>query len=66
MCQEAGIHGKKANHSLRATGATILFNAQVPEKMIKEITGHRSLKDLPWHKAGCVKGDGWRCWILIL
>ena len=46
LCQEAGIAGKKTNHSLRATGATTLFNAQVPEKMIKEITGHHSSKAL--------------------
>lgn len=41
MCQEAGI-APKTNHSLRATGATALFTANVPEKMIKEVTGHRS------------------------
>ena len=46
MCQEAGIQGRKTNHSLRATGATALFNAQVPEKMIKEVTGHHSSKAL--------------------
>ena len=39
--QEAGIQGKNTDHSLRATGATTMFNAQVPEKMIK-VTGHRS------------------------
>ena len=33
-------------HSLRATGATTMFNAQVPEKMIKEVTGHCSSKAL--------------------
>ena len=42
MCQEAGIADKKTNHSLRATGASALFNAGVPEKMIREVTGHRS------------------------
>ena len=31
MCKEAGIE-KKSNHSLRATGATALFNGGVPEK----------------------------------
>ena len=40
------IAGKKTNHSLRATEPTTLFNAQVPEKMIKEITGHHSSKAL--------------------
>ena len=40
-----GIEGK-TNHSLRATGATETFRACVPEKIIKEHTGHRSLKAL--------------------
>ena len=45
ICKEAGIE-KKTNHSLRATGATAMFAAGVPEKMIKEVTGHRSSKAL--------------------
>ena len=40
-CEKAGIQGK-TNHSLRATGATRLFAANVPEKLIQERTGHRS------------------------
>ena len=46
MCKEAGIVGCKTNHSLRATGASELFEAGVPEKIIKEQTGHRSLEAL--------------------
>ena len=42
MCSEAGIHEKETNHSLRATGASALFNAGVPEKLIRDVTGHRS------------------------
>ena len=42
MCSEAGIHEKKTNHSLRATGASALFNAGVSEKLIRDVTGHRS------------------------
>ena len=42
MCKEAGIEEKKTNHSLRATGASAMFTANVPEKMIREVTGHRS------------------------
>ena len=45
MFQEVGIEGK-TNHSLRATGATRLFEANVPEKLIKERTGHKSLDAL--------------------
>ena len=46
MCQLAGIPGHKTNHSLRATGASQLFQASVPEKIIQERTGHRSLEAL--------------------
>ena len=42
MCKEAGIQEKKTNHTLRAIGATALFNAGVPEKLIRDVTGHRS------------------------
>ncbi len=46
MCLIAGIKGKKTNHSLRATGATEFYSADVPDKKIKERTGHRSFKCL--------------------
>ena len=42
MCKEAGITEKKTNHSLRATGASALFHANVPDKLIREVTGHKS------------------------
>jgi len=41
MRKEAGLNGK-TNHSLRATGATAMFKANVPEKMIRGVTGHQS------------------------
>ncbi len=41
MFDQVGILGK-TNHSLRATGATRLFEANVPEKLIQERTGHRT------------------------
>ena len=41
MCRDAGI-AKKTNHSLRATGASALFHAGVPEKLIQDVTGHLS------------------------
>ena len=34
------------NHSLHATGATTLFQNNVPEKVIQKLTGHRSLDAL--------------------
>ena len=45
MFERIGVGGK-TNHSLRATGATEMFRAGVPEKIIQERTGHRSLKAL--------------------
>ena len=45
MCAEAGI-SRKTNHSLRATGATSLFQSEIPEKIIQKTTGHRSLEAL--------------------
>ena len=46
MCQLANVGGNKTNHSLRATGATSLYEKGVPEKIIQERTGHRSLEAL--------------------
>ena len=42
MCEAAGIKEKKTNHSLRSTGATAMFSANVPEKLIRDVTGHQS------------------------
>ena len=46
MCKEAGVLGKKTNHSLRVSGATNLYAAGVPEKIIQSRTGHTSLEAL--------------------
>ena len=46
VCRNAGLEGHKTNHSLRATGATEMYRGNVPEKLIQERTGHRSLKSL--------------------
>ena len=45
ICEDAGI-APRMNHSLRATGATALFQADVPERIIQKTTGHRSLDSL--------------------
>ena len=45
MSVEAGI-SSKTNHSLRATGASTLFQANVPERIIQKTTGHRSVEAL--------------------
>ena len=46
MCKQAGVLGNKTNHSLRAAGATQMYDSGVPEKLIQERTGHRSLEAL--------------------
>ena len=46
MCQLANIPGHHTNPSLRATGATELYTASVPEKIIQERTGHCSVECL--------------------
>ena len=40
-----GVSGK-TNHSLRATGASEMFEAGVPEKIVQERTRHRSTEAL--------------------
>ena len=46
MCSQAGVSGKKTNHSLRASAITSLFRAGVSEKVIQDRSGHRSLDGL--------------------
>ena len=46
MCAEAGLSKDFSNHSLRAYGATTLFQAKVPEKLIQMRPGHKSLEAL--------------------
>ena len=46
MFSKGNTKGKFTNYSLRASGTTELFQKEVPEKVIQEITGHRSLKAL--------------------
>ena len=45
ICQDAGIQ-ENSNHSLRATGATSMFQANISEQIIQKRTGHRSLQAL--------------------
>jgi hypothetical protein len=46
MCSLAGIEGRITNHSMRATSVTQMYATGVPEKVIQERTGHRSLEAL--------------------
>ena len=44
LSKKSGIPVRYTNHSLRATAITRMFNAEVEEKVIAEISGYRSLK----------------------
>ena len=46
MCKEGEFDTTFTNHSLRAYGATKVFQAKVPEKLIQQHTGHQSLEVL--------------------
>ena len=46
MFAKIGAKENYTNHSLRATAMTRMFNLGVPEKIISEKSGHRSLEAL--------------------
>ena len=46
MSKSANLEQTYTNHSLRATGVTQMFQASVPEKLIMERSGHRSIEGL--------------------
>ena len=46
MCTEAGILGRKTNHSLRAHAATELFQVGIHGKVIQDYPDHSTLEGL--------------------
>ena len=42
LCKSACLQGKFTSHSLRATSASRMYQSDVPEQVIKEVTGHKS------------------------
>lgn len=50
MCQAAGIQGRKTGHSGKVTCATMLYQQNFSDQLIKERTGHRSLEALHKYK----------------
>lgn len=46
MCKDAGTKVRYTNHSLRATAMMRMYNQRVPEKLIAEKSGHRSIEAL--------------------
>lgn len=45
-CQNAGVQGKKTNHSLRKSTVAELSSAGIPPHKIIKITGHRNVQSL--------------------
>ena len=46
MSKKAGLGTVYTNHSLRATSTSMMYTHDIPEKVIAETTGHRSLAGL--------------------
>ena len=46
LCKEACLGVEYTNHSLRATAITRMYEGGVPENIISEKSGHRSIKGL--------------------
>jgi hypothetical protein len=64
MCKDAKIDGHFTNHSLRASGATELFQHNIPERVIQEFTGHRSVKALRQYEKAALEQKQAACNIL--
>ena len=43
LCSKASLPGYYPNHSFRATSATRMYQSDIEEQVIQEVTGHRSL-----------------------
>ena len=46
LSEKSGIGVHYTNHSLRATAITRMFNKGIPEKVIAETSGHKTMKAL--------------------
>ena len=46
LSEKSGVEMRYTNHSLRATAITRMFNNGIPEKVIAETSGHRSIRAL--------------------
>ena len=55
MMREAGFEGHYTNHSLRASLATRLFDAEVDEQLIMSRTGHSSTDGVRGYKRASTK-----------
>ena len=46
MCTEAGIAGRKVNHSARKTGITSLMHAGVQNTVVMQLSGHKNVNSI--------------------
>ncbi|XP_071128790.1 uncharacterized protein KIAA1958-like [Mytilus edulis] len=46
MCEEAGVQGRKTNHSARKTTVTALAHEKIPPTQIMQISGHKNVQSI--------------------
>ena len=46
LTRSAGLQECYTNHCLRATGISRMYSSGVPEKLIAETSGHKSIEDV--------------------
>ncbi|CAC5388409.1 unnamed protein product [Mytilus coruscus] len=46
MCEEAGVQGRKTNHSVRKTTFTALAHEKIPPAQIMQISGHKNVQSI--------------------
>ena len=46
MCEEAGVQGRKTNHSARKTTVTALAHNKVPPTQIMQVSGHKNVQSI--------------------
>ena len=57
ICDACGLGRKYTNHSLRATAITRMFEGKIPEKVIADKSGHKSIQGLRCYERISVKQD---------
>lgn len=46
MCVEAGVQGRKTNHSARKTTVTALAHEKIPPTQIMQVSGHKNVQSI--------------------
>ena len=67
LCKKAGLPGYYTNHSLRSTAATKMYQSDLDEQLIMEITSHHSLAVCSYkHTSQRQKKTGQQVYFLII